>query len=146
MRAAPSPLQYKQHGVEAKYYADGEDGLDMRKVLTRESEWQWQPPQGAGCRAGNEKHPRAPCAVVGLPPLPKPEAKWALPPGPTPAPAPKAPAPPALEAPLAAAAPPGGAPPDDVAAEIEPGAKDVADAVGAPPSADAKKPKKKKNK
>lgn len=34
----PRRVQYKQHGVEAKYYADGEDGLDMRKVLSRESE------------------------------------------------------------------------------------------------------------
>ena len=143
------PLQYKQHGVEAKYYADGEDGLDMRKVLSRESEWL---PGGLAVRSATATQSNLvpPCAVVGLPPLPKPEAKWALPPGPTAAPAPKAPAPPALEAP--AAAPPGGAPPDDAAAEIEPGAKVVADAVGAPPSTgssgggDAKKPKKKKNK
>ena len=29
-------LQFNQHGVEEKYYADGENAYDMRKPLTRE--------------------------------------------------------------------------------------------------------------
>jgi hypothetical protein len=39
-------LKFAVHGTEAKYYADGENAFDMRKVLTRE--------------------------VLGLPPLPPP--------------------------------------------------------------------------
>ena len=129
-------MQYMQHGVEVKYYADGEDGLDMRKILSRE--------------------------IVGLPPLPRPEAKWALPPGPTAASVPKPPA--VQDAPASAAAtnasataapsgttPPGGPIDDDAVAEIEPGTKDIAaavsgESVGSPAGgeAGAKKPKKKK--
>jgi len=30
-------LKFTVHGTEAKYYADGENAFDMRKVLTRES-------------------------------------------------------------------------------------------------------------
>jgi hypothetical protein len=129
-------LQYAQHGVEVKYYADGEDGLDMRKVLSRE--------------------------IVGLPALPG-AAAWtapdkrgqqhALPPAAvsaTPPPAATAEGLPQIESlklgsdasgPGAAA----GASADDEAAEIEPGAAVTAEAVaGDAPAAAAKKSRKKK--
>jgi hypothetical protein len=48
-------LQFSEHGIEPKYYADGENAFDMRKKLTREMFGLAPIPKGAaGSKEGRE--------------------------------------------------------------------------------------------
>lgn len=112
-------LGFQTHGVEPKYYADGEDAYDCRHPLSRE--------------------------IVGLPPLPAGAAAAAVPPAAAAKPAAaataggggssKRPAASAPAAPVPPASPAGSPPPtpseEDVNADIEPGQALLAKAAAA---------------